>query len=114
MELLDEYQQALKKIQELEAKLKDYENAVDSARRGLDTMSQIMDSNVEMFGAETEQEKKVVDHLFIYPKRLLGIIDGILEVPTLNGDEQLKAKQQLGKDGLKLILDNLKRFEEKE
>ena len=114
MELLDEYQQALKKIQELEAKLKDYENAVDSARRGLDTMSQIMDSNVEMFGAETEQEKKVVDHLFVYPKRLLGIIDSILEVPTLNGDEQLKVKQQLGKDGLKLILDNLKRFEEKE
>lgn len=114
MELLDEYQQALKKIQELEAKLKDYENAVDSARRGLDTMSQIMDSNVEMFGAETEQEKKVVDHLFIYPKRLLGIIDGILEVPTLNGDERSKAIQQVGKDGLELILDNRKRFKEQE
>lgn len=112
MELLDEYQQALKKIQELEAKLKDYENAVDSARRGLDTVSQIFDSNVDMFGAETEQEKKVVDHLFVYPKRLLTIIDGILKVPTLSGDEQLKAQQQVGKDGLELILDNLKRFKE--
>lgn len=114
MELLDEYQQALKKIQELEAKLKDYENAVDSARHGLDTVSRIFDSNVDMFGAETEQEKKVVDHLFVYPKRLLGIIDGILKVPTLSGDEQLKAKQQVGRDGLDLILDKLERFKEQQ
>lgn len=114
MELLDEYQQALKKIQELEAKLKDYEDAVDCARRGLDTVRQSFDANVDMFGAETEQEQKVVDHLFIYPKRLLNIIDGILKVPTLSGDEQLKAKQQVGRDGLDLILDKLKRFKEKE
>ena len=114
MELLEEYQQALKKIQELEVKLKDYENAVDSARRGLDTMSQIMDSNVEMFGAETEQKKKVVDHLFVYPKRLLNLIDGILKVPTLSGDERSKAIQQVSKDGLELILDNRKRFKEQQ
>ena len=114
MELLDEYQQALKKIQELEAKLKDYENAVDSARHGLYTVRHIFDSNVDMFGAETEQEKDVVDHLFVYPKRLLNIIDGILKVPTLSGDERLKAIQQVSKDGLELILDNRKRFKEKE
>ncbi len=114
MELLDEYQQALKKIQELEAKLKDYENAIDSARCGLDTVCQIIDAHVDMFSAETEQEKKVVDHLFIYPKRLLSIIDNILKIPTLTGDEQLKAKQQVGRDGLELVLDKLKRLKEKE
>ena len=116
MELLDEYQQALKKIKDLEEKLEVYKDTVETTEKGVKAVSNMLKHLADSFNdGETDPRiKRITDTLFNEPHKLCEILATILRMPAMSEHEREKAQHEVAMRGLAMIKDKLSRSMEDE
>lgn len=116
MELLDEYQQALKKIKNLEDKLKVYKDTVETVAQGLKAVSNMLKMHADVFndGEIDPRFKQITDELFNEPYKLCEMLTDILRMPEMSEHEREQAKRAVAMRGLAMVRDRLSRYVEDE
>ena len=116
MELLEEYQNALKKIETLEDKLKVYKDTVETVAQGLKAVSNMFKMHADALNdGETDPRlKHITDELFNEPHKLCEMLTDILRMPEMSEHEREQAKRAVAMRGLAMVRDRLSRYVEDE
>ena len=111
MELLEEYQQALYKIRDLETKIKDYKEVIDTVQSGLDVVINSLKTDMEGIEASNSKEEAILNSIFNRPMQLLSVLKIMLDTPNLSKEEQRKNKEKVIELVLDMMKDNLRDME---
>lgn len=116
MELLDEYQQALKKIKNLEEQLEAYKESVDMAEAGVKAVLKMLRHHAAALndGEDDPRFRRFTDSVFGTPSNLCEMVATILRMPEMTEPERDRAKREVAMRGLDMVKDRLSSYAEDE
>lgn len=107
MELLEEYQNALKKIATLEEQIEDIKEYIDTARHNLHVVCNEFSMRAEGLAPESEVQKAVVTSTFLLPKRMLELADKTLELAFMDKEKRKTEDSKLKVMMIDIIRDKI-------
>ena len=96
-----------KRLKKLEEQIEVIREYVDTARHGLQTISNELEQRAKCYKPKSDLQRAIVSNAFLCPKRMLDLTDKTLQLAFMDKEQRMSEESKMKIEMLNILKDKL-------